>query len=130
MEKKDRKLIPLSAFSGFLGFPSTLFIYCIGWEKLLALLVFLTCTRAGCRFLRGDQYAIALALLDEGRVVLGVLACPNLPQASIGHPYQNSLQTQVGCLFSARIGAGTDMQLLHGSSPAKVGIYIFYRCLI
>lgn len=30
-------------------------------------------------FLRGDQYAIALALLHEGRVVLGVLGCPNLP---------------------------------------------------
>ncbi|XP_039037881.1 uncharacterized protein LOC120175251 [Hibiscus syriacus] len=28
-------------------------------------------------FLRGDKYAIALALLDGGKVVLGVLACPN-----------------------------------------------------
>ena len=30
-------------------------------------------------FLRGQQYAIALALVDEGRVVAGVLGCPNLP---------------------------------------------------
>jgi 3'(2'), 5'-bisphosphate nucleotidase len=30
-------------------------------------------------FLRGDQYAIALALIEEGEVVLGVLGCPNLP---------------------------------------------------
>ena len=30
-------------------------------------------------FLRGGQYAVALALLEEGRVVLGVLGCPNLP---------------------------------------------------
>lgn len=30
-------------------------------------------------FLRGDQYAIALALVDRGEVVLGVLGCPNLP---------------------------------------------------
>ena len=29
-------------------------------------------------FLRGDQYAVALALLDGGRPVLGVLGCPNL----------------------------------------------------
>lgn len=29
-------------------------------------------------FLRGDQYAIALALVESGRVELGVLACPNL----------------------------------------------------
>jgi len=33
-------------------------------------------------FLRGDQYAIALALIDEGEVVLGVLGCPNLPTSS------------------------------------------------
>ena len=30
-------------------------------------------------FLRGDQYAIALALIERGEVVLGVLGCPNLP---------------------------------------------------
>jgi 3'(2'), 5'-bisphosphate nucleotidase len=30
-------------------------------------------------FLRGDQYAIALALIEHGDVVLGVLGCPNLP---------------------------------------------------
>lgn len=30
-------------------------------------------------FLRGEQYAIALALVVNGRVELGVLGCPNLP---------------------------------------------------
>jgi 3'(2'), 5'-bisphosphate nucleotidase len=30
-------------------------------------------------FLRGDQYAIALALIERGQVVLGMLGCPNLP---------------------------------------------------
>jgi 3'(2'), 5'-bisphosphate nucleotidase len=30
-------------------------------------------------FLRGDQYAIALALIEDGEVTLGVLGCPNLP---------------------------------------------------
>ena len=30
-------------------------------------------------FLRGEQYAIALALIEKGKVVLGVLGCPNLP---------------------------------------------------
>lgn len=29
-------------------------------------------------FLRGDQYAVALALIDGGEVVLGVLGCPEL----------------------------------------------------
>lgn len=37
-------------------------------------------------FLRGDQYAIALALVEDGDVVLGVLGCPNLvnPDGSVG----------------------------------------------
>ncbi|KAF8411712.1 hypothetical protein HHK36_004270 [Tetracentron sinense] len=73
-------------------------------------------------FLRGDQYAIALALLDEGKVVLGVLACPNLSLAPIGNDDQHSSQNQVGCLFSAKVGDGTDMQSLDGSSPIKVHV--------
>ncbi|KAK6924258.1 Inositol monophosphatase-like [Dillenia turbinata] len=71
-------------------------------------------------FLRGDQYAIALALLDEGKVVLGVLACPNLPLAPIGIQALQSSQDKVGCLFSAKLGAGTEMQSLDGSPPVKV----------
>jgi 3'(2'), 5'-bisphosphate nucleotidase len=35
-------------------------------------------------FLRGEQFAIALALVQEGRVVLGILGCPNLPAGSGG----------------------------------------------
>lgn len=30
-------------------------------------------------FLRGEQYAVALGLIEDGEVVLGVLGCPNLP---------------------------------------------------
>lgn len=30
-------------------------------------------------FVRGDQYAVALALVEDGRVVVGVLGCPNMP---------------------------------------------------
>ena len=30
-------------------------------------------------FLRGQQYAIALARIENGHVVLGVMGCPNLP---------------------------------------------------
>ncbi|MEJ2580630.1 MAG: 3'(2'),5'-bisphosphate nucleotidase [Acidobacteriota bacterium] len=52
-------------------------------------------------FLRGDQYAIALALLDAGRVVVGVLGCPNLPASSV------DAETATGYLFSARVGGGT-----------------------
>lgn len=35
-------------------------------------------------FLRGEQYAVALALIEDGQVVLGALGCPNLnPQAQV-----------------------------------------------
>ncbi|KAJ0973153.1 hypothetical protein J5N97_021112 [Dioscorea zingiberensis] len=73
-------------------------------------------------FLRGDQYAIALGLLDKGKVVLGVLACPNLPLASIANPDRDASQDQIGCLFSAKIGCGTDMQLLNGSTAKKIHV--------
>lgn len=33
-------------------------------------------------FLRGEQYAVALALIVDGRVQIGVLGCPNLRDAS------------------------------------------------
>ena len=33
-------------------------------------------------FLRGEQFAIALALVQDGQVRLGILGCPNLPQGS------------------------------------------------
>lgn len=46
-------------------------------------------------FLRGDQYAIALGLMEDGIVVGGVLGCPNLPS-----------DTGRGCLFVAARGRG------------------------
>lgn len=33
-------------------------------------------------FLRGEQYAVALALIEDGQVQIGVLGCPNLVSAS------------------------------------------------
>ncbi|GLU12585.1 hypothetical protein SLE2022_292510 [Rubroshorea leprosula] len=74
-------------------------------------------------FVRGDQYAIALALLDQGKVVLGVLACPNLPITSISGRNQHAFNSgEVGCLFFAEVGGGTYMQSLNGSSPLKVQV--------
>ena len=51
-------------------------------------------------FLRGDQYAVALALVEEGEVVLGVLGCPNLPLTGL-EPQENR-----GSLFVAVKGEG------------------------
>ncbi|KAK1602488.1 hypothetical protein QYE76_071977 [Lolium multiflorum] len=73
-------------------------------------------------FLRGGQYAIALALLDEGKVVLGVLGCPNLPLSSINNLNGSSSGDQVGALFSATIGCGAEVQSLDGSPPQKISV--------
>ncbi|KAE9461815.1 hypothetical protein C3L33_06276, partial [Rhododendron williamsianum] len=40
-------------------------------------------------FVRGDQYAIALALIEDGEVVLGVLGCPNYPMQKKWLSYHN-----------------------------------------
>lgn len=77
-----------------------------------------------CSFMRGDQYAIALALLDEGKVVLGVLACPNLPLTSVTSYDRHNSQDKVGCLYFAQLGAGTFMQSIDGSPPRKVAIFL------
>jgi 3'(2'), 5'-bisphosphate nucleotidase len=52
-------------------------------------------------FLRGDQYAVALALVDGGRVVVGVLGCPNLPAPA------GVAADSTGYLFSAAADRGT-----------------------
>lgn len=47
-------------------------------------------------FLRGDQYAIALALIEEGEVVLGILGCPNFqPSGRWENPDEGSMLSAV-----------------------------------
>ncbi|MEN8159986.1 MAG: 3'(2'),5'-bisphosphate nucleotidase [Myxococcota bacterium] len=48
-------------------------------------------------FLRGEQYAVALGLIEQGEVVVGLLGCPNLPDGAGGR----------GTLFAAVRGEGT-----------------------
>ncbi|MBN2126149.1 MAG: 3'(2'),5'-bisphosphate nucleotidase [Deltaproteobacteria bacterium] len=67
-------------------------------------------------FLRGDQYAVALALLEEGRVVLGVLGCPNLSF----HPQDAG--TGIGTLFAAIRGRGTGMRDLETGKETSVRV--------
>ena len=67
-------------------------------------------------FLRGDQYAIALALILHGEVKLGVLSCPNLPQ-KLGDP-----RAQRGCLFVAEREKGTRMLSLDGNFSEQIRI--------
>ena len=67
-------------------------------------------------FLRGDQYAIALALILDGEVKLGVLGCPNLPQ-KLDDP-----RAQRGCLFVAERGEGARMLSLDGKFSEQAHI--------
>lgn len=55
-------------------------------------------------FLRGDQFAVCLALIDDGEVVLGVIGCPNLPATIISNTEQTGVK---GGLFSAVKGVGS-----------------------
>ena len=51
-------------------------------------------------FLRGEQYAVALALIVDGRVVVAALACPNLPV------HRETNRRRLGCIFHAVSGQG------------------------
>ncbi len=57
-------------------------------------------------FLRGEQYAVALALMEQGQVVLGALGCPNLP-IDPRKPDDGK-----GCLFVAVRGEGAVVRSL------------------
>ena len=61
-------------------------------------------------FLRGEQYAIALGLIENGQVVAGVLGCPNLTGPD-GRP---------GALLSAVRGQGAQARPLAGEGDAGV----------
>jgi 3'(2'), 5'-bisphosphate nucleotidase len=67
-------------------------------------------------FLRLEQYAVALALIDRGEVVLGVLGCPNLP-LDPSRPDGDR-----GCLFVAVRGEGATVRPIVGgvSEPLRV----------
>jgi len=66
-------------------------------------------------FLRREQYAVAIALIEGGEVVLGVLACPALPVTldSPGVP---------GCLLAGVRGEGAWMQPLGGPGRTRLAV--------
>jgi 3'(2'), 5'-bisphosphate nucleotidase len=73
-------------------------------------------------FLRKDQYAVALALVENGEVKLGLLACPNLSH-NLARP-----EGPRGVMFFAILGQGAYQTGLSGGnavpvhvSPAGVG---------
>jgi 3'(2'), 5'-bisphosphate nucleotidase len=60
-------------------------------------------------FLRKDQYAISLALVVNGEIVLGVVCCPNLPLKEGG--------SQLGIVQVAEKGEGAFQCALDGDTP-------------
>jgi len=67
-------------------------------------------------FLRGDQYAIALALVEQGAVQLGVLGCPSL-YVDIHQPQGNR-----GCLFLALKGKGSVQMDMDGGDRRTLSV--------
>ena len=67
-------------------------------------------------FLRNDQYAIALALIEDGEVVLGVLGCPSLPR------HAEEPDGELGCLFVAVKGQGAFVRGLDGGEEKPIRV--------
>ncbi|KAL9102313.1 MAG: hypothetical protein Q9163_002531 [Psora crenata] len=66
-------------------------------------------------FLRGGQYAVCLALIEDGEVKVGVLGCPNLPldnEAPLSADVGGAEDTNRGGLFGAIIGEGATIRPL------------------
>ncbi|PKA62779.1 PAP-specific phosphatase HAL2-like [Apostasia shenzhenica] len=72
-------------------------------------------------FVRGDQYAIALALIEDGEVVLGVLGCPNYPMRKQWLNYHQRYYRLMSKLSASASGSwhkGCVMYALRGSGQA------------
>ncbi len=78
-------------------------------------------------FLRGEQYAIALALIEDGQVVLGVLGCPNLPPSAppeTASAVGSSNPPSPGTLLLATLGQGTRQLPLTGDDTDGPTIHV------
>jgi len=73
-------------------------------------------------YLRGDQYAVALALVEDGKVQIGALGCPNLVDASkLDHDGPGSALLAArgqGCWVSSLDDNDDDWRQLHISDRA------------
>ncbi|XP_059661546.1 PAP-specific phosphatase HAL2-like [Cornus florida] len=85
-------------------------------------------------FVRGDQYAVALALIEDGQVAIGVLGCPNYPMKkewlNYHHQHYQTMSKmssstldsrEEGCVIYSRRGSGeTWMQpLIYGDKKLE-----------
>ncbi len=80
-------------------------------------------------FLRGEQYAVALALVVGGQVVVAALACPHLNYLPAREPQdvQNVGASSPGAIFTAVKGEGTFAQpadLLAGIESDRARLHV------
>ncbi|MBU0677847.1 MAG: 3'(2'),5'-bisphosphate nucleotidase [Verrucomicrobia bacterium] len=66
-------------------------------------------------FIRGGQYAVALALIENGRIALGVLGCPNLACSP-------PVEQHVGCILYAVRGGGAFEQSEEGGDARAISV--------
>jgi 3'(2'), 5'-bisphosphate nucleotidase len=66
-------------------------------------------------FLRGDQYALALALISGGQVRIGILGCPRLCRS-------NRSRSSAGFIFSAVKGEGAEALNLSTGASRKIHV--------
>jgi 3'(2'), 5'-bisphosphate nucleotidase len=67
-------------------------------------------------FLRNDQYAIALGLVEQGQVKVAALACPALPLSL------QEAASPAGTVFVAVAGQGAEMAPLEGGTFRKITV--------
>jgi 3'(2'), 5'-bisphosphate nucleotidase len=72
-------------------------------------------------FLRGEHYAISLALVEQGQVVFGIMGCPNLSTRLID-PLE--IPGEKGCIFYASKGGGCWVTAddLSESKPSPINV--------
>lgn len=81
-------------------------------------------------FLRGGQYAVCLALIEDGNVKVGVLGCPHLPvddtaPIPTGAEDIGDISDGKGVLFSAALGYGASSRPLgHGGLLKSQPIHV------
>ena len=73
-------------------------------------------------FVRGDQYAVALALMEGGVVQLGVLGCPNLDVEYLRSDGKTELTGGGGTLAAAARGEGTWIADLGGGDFSRARV--------
>ncbi|KAM3534095.1 hypothetical protein MY4038_002621 [Beauveria bassiana] len=72
-------------------------------------------------FLKGQQYAVALALIENGREVVGVLACPSLKVADDGGIYDDVVDADgLGVLLAAVKGQGATIRRFPSAATASL----------